>query len=155
MIRGWGAQGRRDYKCGSGFDIRRADAGSDAKSGQRANAGMSPDSDQLTVLTSRLSLDEQPEATYVPIVGQPASAKETVLVPGYRVLHEIARGGMGRILAARDLSLDRDVALKILLPGASTHRFVRESKITARLPHPESHQSTRWAHWLMVLRFSQ
>ncbi len=57
-------------------------------------------------------------------------------VPGYRVLREIARGGMGRVLAAHDLTLDRDVALKILLPGANADRFVRESKITARLSHP-------------------
>jgi tetratricopeptide (TPR) repeat protein/serine/threonine protein kinase len=55
---------------------------------------------------------------------------------GYRVLREIARGGMGRVLAARDLALDRDLALKVLLPGANPARFVRESKITARLPHP-------------------
>jgi serine/threonine protein kinase len=51
-------------------------------------------------------------------------------VPGYRVLREIARGGMGRVLGAYDLTLDRDVALKILLPGANADRFVRESKIT-------------------------
>jgi tetratricopeptide (TPR) repeat protein len=57
-------------------------------------------------------------------------------VPGYRVLHELARGGMGRVLAGRDLALDRDVALKVLLPGSNVERFVRESKITARLPHP-------------------
>ncbi len=57
-------------------------------------------------------------------------------IPGYRVLGEIARGGMGRVLAARDLTLDRDVALKLLLPRANPVRFVRESKITARLPHP-------------------
>ncbi len=57
-------------------------------------------------------------------------------VPGYRVVREVARGGMGRILAAHDLALDRDVALKVLLPGANADRFVRESKITARLPHP-------------------
>jgi tetratricopeptide (TPR) repeat protein len=57
-------------------------------------------------------------------------------VPGYRVLREIARGGMGRILAAHDLTLDREIALKVLLPGADPGRFVRESKITARLPHP-------------------
>jgi predicted ribosomally synthesized peptide with SipW-like signal peptide len=57
-------------------------------------------------------------------------------VPGYRVLNEIARGGMGRVLAAYDLALERDVALKVLLPGANSDRFVRESKITARLPHP-------------------
>jgi serine/threonine protein kinase len=57
-------------------------------------------------------------------------------VPGYRVLREIDRGGMGRVLAAHDLTLDRDVALKVLLRGASSDLFVRESKITARLPHP-------------------
>jgi serine/threonine protein kinase len=57
-------------------------------------------------------------------------------VLGYRVLREIARGGMGRVLAADDLALEREVALKVLLPGANPDRFVRESKITARLPHP-------------------
>jgi len=58
------------------------------------------------------------------------------VVPGYRVLGEIARGGMGRVLAASDLTLHREVALKLLLPGANPDRFVREAKITARLPHP-------------------
>jgi tetratricopeptide (TPR) repeat protein len=57
-------------------------------------------------------------------------------VPGYRVLREIARGGMGRVLGAFDLGLEREVVLKVLLPGAPADRFVRESKITARLPHP-------------------
>jgi serine/threonine protein kinase len=65
----------------------------------------------------------------VPAGGLPA-------VPGYRVLREIARGGMGCVLAAYDLALDREVALKVLLPDANSDRFVRESKITARLPHP-------------------
>ena len=65
---------------------------------------------------------------------EPASGLPAV--PGYQVLYEIARGGMGKVLAAHDLHLDRDVALKILLPGANPDRFVRESKITARLPHP-------------------
>src|SRR5262249_12023124 len=65
-----------------------------------------------------------------------APAGDLPAVPGYHVLHEIARGGMGRVLAAYDHNLDRDVALKVLLPGANADRFVRESKITARLPHP-------------------
>jgi serine/threonine protein kinase/tetratricopeptide (TPR) repeat protein len=63
-------------------------------------------------------------------------APELPAVPGYRVQREIARGGMGRVLGAFDLGLERDVALKVLLPGAAADRFVRESKITARLPHP-------------------
>src|SRR5437588_6867268 len=61
-------------------------------------------------------------------------------VPGYAVSGEIARGGMGRVLAAHDLTLDREVAIKVLLPGqsaeAARRRFVTESKITAKLPHP-------------------
>jgi tetratricopeptide (TPR) repeat protein len=68
--------------------------------------------------------------------GSDPSASDIPMVPGYRVLRVIARGGMGRVLAARDLALDREVALKILLPGANADRFMRESKITARLPHP-------------------
>jgi serine/threonine protein kinase/tetratricopeptide (TPR) repeat protein len=70
----------------------------------------------------------------LPAGGPPADPFPTI--PGYRVLGAIARGGMGRVLAARDLTLDRDVAVKVLLPGADAGRFVRESKITARLPHP-------------------
>ena len=65
-----------------------------------------------------------------------APASDLAAVPGYHVLRAIARGGMGRVLAAHDLSLDREVALKLLLPGAPADRFVREAKITARLPHP-------------------
>ena len=57
-------------------------------------------------------------------------------LPGYEITAEIARGGMGRVHAGRDLTLDREVAIKTLLPGADAERFVTESKITARLPHP-------------------
>jgi serine/threonine protein kinase len=68
--------------------------------------------------------------------GADSPARDLPEVPGYRVLREIARGGMGRVLGAFDLGLERDVALKVLLPGATVDRFVRESKITAHLPHP-------------------
>ena len=77
-----------------------------------------------------------------PAVGMVAQAARTMVswVPGYEVEHEIARGGMGMVLAARDPKLGRDVAIKMLLPGRrsgdAARRFVQESKITARLPHP-------------------
>jgi WD40 repeat protein/tRNA A-37 threonylcarbamoyl transferase component Bud32 len=61
-------------------------------------------------------------------------------IPGYVIEREVARGGMGMILAARDPTLGRDVAIKVLLPERATEdaarRFVVESKVTARLPHP-------------------
>jgi WD40 repeat protein len=51
---------------------------------------------------------------------------------------EVGRGGMGRVLAARDLRVGRPVAVKELL-GRSPQlaaRFEREARVTARLQHP-------------------
>lgn len=56
--------------------------------------------------------------------------------PDYDITAEIARGGMGRVLAGRERALDREVAIKTLLPGANSARFVTEARITAQLPHP-------------------
>ncbi len=56
----------------------------------------------------------------------------------YVVLGEHARGGVGRILRAMDLVLDRQVANKqLLVPGRDADaRFRREAQLTARLDHP-------------------
>jgi WD40 repeat protein len=67
----------------------------------------------------------------------------------YRIEGELARGGMGRILLARDVRLGRPVALKELLPGREglDARFVREAVTTARLQHPaivHVHEAGRW-----------
>src|SRR4051812_524800 len=65
-----------------------------------------------------------------------ASAAGVLVVPGYDLLPEIARGGMGVVYRARDIAFDREVAVKVMLPGMSAAAFVREARITARLPHP-------------------
>jgi WD40 repeat protein len=56
----------------------------------------------------------------------------------YDIAGEVARGGLGRILAATDKRLRRQVALKELLRdgGDAEARFLREALITARLQHP-------------------
>jgi serine/threonine protein kinase len=60
---------------------------------------------------------------------------------GYRIDRRIGRGGMGVVYLAKDLSLDRSVALKVLAedlaktPGFQ-RRFVSESKLAASLDHP-------------------
>jgi serine/threonine protein kinase len=63
-------------------------------------------------------------------------------VPGarYVVGGELARGGMGVVYSARDLDLDRDVAVKVIAPEAAdaglATRLLREARIIARLEHP-------------------
>ena len=59
--------------------------------------------------------------------------------PGaYELGLEVGRGGMGRVLAARDLRVGRPVAVKELLGRAPqlAARFEREARVTARLQHP-------------------
>jgi serine/threonine-protein kinase len=61
-------------------------------------------------------------------------------LPGYVPGETIGRGGMGEVIAALDVSLDREVALKRMKMQSPTHeainRFMREAKIQARLDHP-------------------
>jgi len=58
----------------------------------------------------------------------------------YRLLHQIARGGMGVVYAAEDETLDRRVALKVLeVPGSESElasRLIREARVLALLEHP-------------------
>lgn len=50
---------------------------------------------------------------------------------------EIGRGGMGRVLRVRDVDLNRDVAMKVLLnEGGDANRFIEEAQITGQLDHP-------------------
>lgn len=59
----------------------------------------------------------------------------------YDLGEAMVEGQTSTIFQARDVSLERDVAVKMMLPGsqrdsASVLRFVREAQITAQLPHP-------------------
>lgn len=70
----------------------------------------------------------------------PAVTEEApAIVPGFEILAEIGRGGMGVVYQARDLALDRVVAVKIPSHASGLvlrKRFEREGRALAKLSHP-------------------
>ncbi|HJT34903.1 MAG TPA: serine/threonine-protein kinase [Pirellulales bacterium] len=81
---------------------------------------------------------------FASVGGEPVVAElaehEAPSVPDFVVLKELGRGGMGVVYEARQVSLDRVVALKLLPLGtvdrAAAQRFAREAATAASLQHP-------------------
>ncbi|WP_042371854.1 serine/threonine-protein kinase [Streptacidiphilus neutrinimicus] len=62
-------------------------------------------------------------------------------IAGYLLEHELGRGGMAVVYRARDLRLERTVAIKLLAPQLATddtfrRRFEHESRVAAAIDHP-------------------
>jgi len=68
-------------------------------------------------------------------------ALQDVLAGRYSIERELGRGGMGLVLLARDVALDRPVAIKLLPPALAARpdardQFLREARTAAGLSHP-------------------
>ena len=68
-------------------------------------------------------------------------AFQTALAGRYSIDRELGRGGMGIVYLAREVHLDRPVAIKLLPPDRATdaslrERFLREARLAAKLQHP-------------------
>ena len=65
----------------------------------------------------------------------------SIEIPGYKIIEKVGSGGMGTVYKARQLSMDRVVALKVLNEKYSANkefvdRFIREARAAGKLNHP-------------------
>lgn len=76
----------------------------------------------------------------VRLMQEKGEATRKLEIPGYQILDRLGQGSMGAVFKARQLSVDRYVAVKVLLNSLAQNkeyikRFEREAKIAARLSH--------------------
>ena len=94
---------------------------------------------QCESILRRMSDSEAPEETDP--TKETQSADSSVTLGGYRLLKRISKGAMGTVYKAKQVSMDRIVALKVLSRRLSkdqnfVKRFLNEARATARLNHP-------------------
>jgi eukaryotic-like serine/threonine-protein kinase len=66
---------------------------------------------------------------------------QSAIAGRYSLERELGRGGMGVVYLAREVRLDRPVAIKLLPPSKASdpklrERFLREARTAAKLSHP-------------------
>ena len=105
----------------------------------RDSAAMVEPAETMAPSPPDLTTDKESKRTEPPplpsTAGTPRGDEER-----YEFVDELGRGGMGKILRARDRLLDREIALKTLLPETddvhTRRQLLAEAKLTGKLEHP-------------------
>lgn len=96
----------------------------------------------------KLTVDSQSTFDEAALAGKGGAAVSSCVLSNgqifagqYEILEKLGEGGMSMVYKARHLTVDRIVAVKVLLPGreldeSSMQRFHQEARAAARLDHP-------------------
>ena len=128
--------------AGSGPDVGRiAPASSGTIGAARAGIIGSGAGIEFTAVEATLAASGRDAPGLAVALAGDATSRPIPLIPGYEILGELGRGGMGVVYRARKVRLDRPFALKMILAGAhaddvSIVRFLAEAQAVAKLHHP-------------------
>jgi serine/threonine protein kinase/DNA-binding XRE family transcriptional regulator len=104
------------------------------------------DQRDLFTRAARMALDDAEMAQLAgppwPPIARPHSQRASLARKGYDLGQRIGSGGFGEVYIARQQSVGRDVAVKIILPHYASHpdfiqRFEAEAQLVAQLEHPQ------------------
>ena len=103
----------------------------------KVNVGKDDPKSLLEVMIAAKALTQTQAMRLLKEAGAATKAFE---VPGYQILERLGKGSMGIVYKARQTSVDRVVAVKVLLDALAVNkefikRFDREAKIAAKLQH--------------------
>ena len=109
-----------------------------------ASAPPAIESTQIEAADAKLKFTAKappPDSAWLLDILAPAQTSEEIGYLGqYRILKILGKGGMGAVLLAEDSGLQRQIALKVLLPDIASRqdmkdRFLREARVAAKIEH--------------------
>lgn len=96
------------------------------------------------------------------VAPEPTSLAADTVIGNYRIIRRLGAGGMGEVFKAMHVTMEREVALKVLAPHLvreerARKRFQREVRNAARLAHPNiviAHDAAEdQGRWFLVMEY--